>query len=47
MHVNATLKDMQHIRTNTTLIVPSADSDDAAHPFRDDRADHSEMMPPI
>ena len=24
-----------------------ADSDDAAHPFRDDRAHHSEMMPPI
>jgi hypothetical protein len=24
-----------------------ADSDDAAHLFRDDRAHHSEMMPPI
>jgi hypothetical protein len=25
----------------------NADSDDAAHPFRDDRAHHCEMMPPI
>lgn len=25
----------------------NADSDDAAHPFRDDRTHHSEMMPPI
>ncbi|MFD3266144.1 hypothetical protein OCL97_19495 [Phenylobacterium sp. HK31G] len=25
----------------------AADSDDAAHLFRDDRAHHSEMMPPI
>jgi hypothetical protein len=25
----------------------TADSDDAAHPFRDDRAHHCEMMPPI
>jgi outer membrane receptor for ferrienterochelin and colicin len=25
----------------------TADSDDAAHLFRDDRAHHSEMMPPI
>jgi len=29
---------------STSLI---ADSDDAAHLFRDDRAHHSEMMPPI
>lgn len=27
--------------------VLGADSDDAAHLFRDDRAHHSEMMPPI
>ena len=27
--------------------VSTADSDDAAHLFRDDRAHHSEMMPPI
>jgi hypothetical protein len=30
-----------------TTKVLSADSDDAAHLFRDDRAHHSEMMPPI
>jgi hypothetical protein len=29
------------------LMEKSADSDDAAHPFRDDRVHHSEMMPPI
>jgi transposase-like protein len=28
-------------------VAQTADSDDAAHLFRDDRAHHSEMMPPI
>jgi hypothetical protein len=35
------------LATPPALTAPDADSDDAAHPFRDDRAHHCEMMPPI
>jgi hypothetical protein len=32
--------------TESGSVLMIADSDDAAHRFRDDRAHHSEMMPP-